>query len=292
MEQQKSSVIIRTSTNKEYKLPHTESIHLLDKIFTIHREHKYLYAFNENEIEIFTLSPFNKTKSVKYPKDVIDLCAVADLMYVLTKDCLYVHGDNVFASAQGDFENAHLVPIYTNISADGIKEQNDLNNMFIGVQGTKQLEIFSKQLQRTRVFKAQASFSVRDVLIIGNLTQLQIYIKNRDPINVMLPEMICAVICDQLFSKIIVATADGSLHCISTEGDKPVPMRYHECPAKYLAISSCGSYLFSADRNRMVVWDLQYLVVVKFHDFENEIRGFKLYLDGDKVYGNLPISLE
>lgn len=279
----RSSLAVHTATSKEVRLVEAQAVYTFPSPFALHPRQDYLYLFN-GDIEVYTTTPMNMVDKIPYRKSIRDMLLTADALYILNDDSIIVHSADSFNVLSGDFRDCKLQAVCAQAGGDG-------QAWCIGVQRKNVLEIYDGTFRRENVFRCQCSHASRDILLLGDFNRLVVFIKGNKAMEVALPENISSVTTDPLFSRVFCAGQDNAVYCVSVCGEPLQKMEYHTSPVKFMRISFCGEFLYTADANRLCVWNTASLAVLGFVDFENPIEGLGLILEGNRVYGQVPIDI-
>lgn len=255
----KNGLIIRSNTKKDVKLPATYKIYTIESKFALDSKMEYLYKCtckqSDNVIIASTISPLNEVKNIEYKKEIKDMAIKGNNMFLLNDYSLTLYSKTNFNVFNDSFKDYTLIPFYS----------VDNSNSIIAVQNNQQLQIFDENLIRKGTLKCQCAFSMRDILLIGDMNILKIYLKiymlnvdnfcGRQPnLEFSLPDFIVAITTDILFSKIYCATQDNKIYVIDLNGEKMGTLNYHDLKILKMKLSFCGKYLYSHDSNRICVW--------------------------------------
>lgn len=264
----RNGLILQSNTNKEFNLPETHSISCISSIFTIDPKKEYLYAVDEGIVS-YTTNPLNIIKKSDYKKKIKCICASSQCLYILNDDSLVFYSKHGFNVISADFKDSKLQLI---------------DKEMIGVQNMKELIVFDKTFRRNAVFRCQCSYSAKDILLIGFITTLKVYLKEALKFEVIMPAYITCTITDNLFTKIYCATQDNNIYCYDLTGKPLATMEYHTKPVQRLRLSFCGNFLYSSDGNRLCIWNTQHNVVIGYVDIEEGIEDFDTLLIDDFQY--------
>lgn len=325
----KSSLILRTTGNREYKLPETSSIISIQNIFTIDPSGSYIYAA-DNPIQIYTTFPYNLIDTINYKKNIKDLLKTKNDLFILDENTLVSHSKDNFNEIVGNFENCRLLNVFTGVSMLNSIAEARHGNVFtdsrtfnsdskpetghivnnkpistlkaidsacdeqpnaIGVQSLKELTVYDFSLNKLRTYRGQCSYSIKDILIIGDFNNLKIYIKDNLAVDIAMPDYIKCVLCDPLFSRVYCATQEY-LYCLSTSGDPMIKMDYHSSPIKNMKLNMSADILYTLDGKVMCVWDAINCVVIGYTEFDNEVFDFDIFVDGNRKYDFDPYNMK
>lgn len=289
MKEFKSSVLVQTVTTKDHRLKETSKIIAIPKRFTITPDQSYIYSADKS-IEIHTTVPFNTADKIEYKRSITDLLITEKFLFVLNDGSIAVHSTETFNEISEDFKGSKLVRIVTeemiySNSTDGN------HKCLVGVQNMEKLRIYDQNLRLIRNYRCQCSFSEKDILIIGNLNILKIYIKNQLRAEIAMQDYITCVSTDPLFTRVFCGLQNNSICAVSTSGEPLQKMEYHSCPVKKMCLNLTGEYLYSCDGKMICLWDLNGMVVADFVEFENDIADFEVFEDGDRKYKEIPVVI-
>ncbi|AFN83702.1 hypothetical protein EROM_090860 [Encephalitozoon romaleae SJ-2008] len=257
-----STVLVETDAKRDFKLPHTRQMILIETVFAIQSSPfpKYLYVYDKG-FTVYQLAPFKPIKTFGYSGEVIDVGIIKGKMAILSKDSIIVYNRDEDYVVTGKF--------------DGRLSEVDGK---LGLQERAKLTLYSlDSLNVESVYKANAHYSVRDVLVTSFDNTVSLYCKGKKLIEISMPERICRVCTDPLLTNIYCGSSDGTIFCCNTSYMEPVTMRYHKSKIVGLDISFCGRHLYSADMEGVVcIWDIKFNVVVGKVSMETAIRGIKV----------------
>lgn len=270
----RSSIIVRTATKRELKLPETSAVHAFPALFAVSPSQEYLYVHSAG-IEIYTTAPINKVHRIEYKEAANDMLVAEDTLYILNDESLIAHSKDIFNAVREDFRGARLL----RLPARG-------KSTCVGVQKRNELAIYD-MADRTRVnlFRCQCSHAQRDLLLLGDFNILKIFVKGDEALEVALPDSICCIVADALFSRVFCAMHDGAVYCLSMCGEPLRRMEYHREPVKFMRLSLCNRLLYTADTKMLCVWSAVDCVVLGFVELDCGIEGLDLVLDGERTYG-------
>lgn len=291
----KSSLIIRTSSKIDISLRGVVNIITIPSVFSIHPKQNYIYLYNDNAIDIKTVAPLLTVDTISYKKDIKDMLIIDNTLYILNEQSIISHGgkNERFNSLNGNFENSRLI---------------DICNGNIGVQKTNELEIYSPRFVKLMSHRCQCSFAMRGCLILGDFNNLKVFIKDELQFQVAMPDNISCIIADPIFSKIFCATIDNNIYRISLNGQNLIKlgsladnkiatddiltkMDYHSEPVKFMKLSFCGEYLYTADTKMVCVWGTKHCVAMGVSVLDADIEGLGIILDGNRTYSAPPIDI-
>lgn len=264
----RTGLIIQSNSNKDFSLPETHSIMCIPFKFSVDSKKEYMYTI-ENGITSYTTNPLNKIRSDNYKKEILQICASKNCLYLLNKDSLVFYSKDGFSVISADFKDSTLLL---------------LDKDMIGVQNMKELTVFDTNSKRNAVFRCQCSFSSRDILLIGFVTTLKAYIKETLEFEIIMPAYITSIVVDNLFTKIYCSTQDNNIYCYDLNGLPLSTLEYHQSPVKKLRLSFCGKFLYSADEARICVWSTLHNVVLGYADIAEGIVDFDTILVDDFQY--------
>ena len=280
----KSSLILRTNSNKEPKLAHTASIYTFKHLFATHPSMSYLYVFS-SAIEIYTTSPFNLVKSIDYKKEINDMLLTKDTLYVINDNSITSYSSNDFNVVSSNFKNCKLVRIAS------YSQNESERNRHVGVQSKSELTIYDGSFNRLDVFRCQCAYSIRDILMLGDFNTAKIYVKGERILEIAMPDYISCITTDPLFSRVYCATNDNSIYGISMSDQSLRKMEYHTQPVKFMKLSICGEYLYTADNTMLCVWNTKSDVVVGFVEIDEGIDDLDVFIEGNRNYNEIPVLI-
>lgn len=257
-----STVLVETDAKKDFKLPHTRQMILVGTVFAIQSSPfpKYLYVYNKG-LTVYQLAPFKPIEVFEYSGEVVDVAIIKGKMAILSKDSIIVYNRDEDYVVAGKF--------------DGKLSEVDGK---LGVQERAKLTVYSlDSLDVESVYKANAHYSVRDVLVTSFDNTVSLYCKGKKILEISMPERICRVCTDPLLTNIYCGSSDGTIFCCNTSYMEPISMKYHKSEIVGLDMSFCGRYLYSADIEGIIcIWDIKFNVVIGKVSMESEIRGIKV----------------
>lgn len=268
----KTGLVIKSSTKKELRLPETFGVQVVEDRFCTDPRKEFLYSTNDG-ISVYTSSPLNLVKKLDYKKEILDIIATDTALFLLNDSSLTLYSKTGFNTTSNNFKDSRLILVFSETSM-----------IYPGVQTKKELQIYSLDLTRTHIFKCQCSFSCRDILLLGDINMLKVYVKNTKRFEVCMPDYITCILSDPLFAKIYCATQDNNIYVIDLSGRPMETLDYHEDPVRQMRLSLCGRFLYAADKRRVCVWDTRNEIVVGFADVEEGIDQIETILMDDRKY--------
>ncbi|KAG5858548.1 hypothetical protein KMI_14g19310 [Encephalitozoon hellem] len=256
-----STLLVETDAKKDFRLPHTRQMILVGAVFAVQSSPfpKYLYVYDKG-FTAYQLVPFKPIETFEYSGEVLDIFVIKGKMVILSKDSVIVYNGDERCVITGEF-GGKLSEI------DGK----------LGIQERAKLTIYSlDSLEVQDVHKANAHYSIRDVLITSFDTTVSLHRKGKKILEISMPERICTVCTDPLLTNIYCGSDDGTIFCCNANHMEPTAMKYHKSRIVGLDISFCGRYLYSADAEGVVcIWDAKFNVVIGKACMESEVRGIK-----------------
>lgn len=271
-----SLVIKKPRGKSNYSLPNT-NILLVNEDFFFDYRSRFLYLFSGNDISAYTPNPFNKIKSTLYKKEIKDILVVEDLPFFLTDDTLISYSKINFNIYSDDFRNSKFVKIAK--TSNGNRP-----NFLLAVQRGNDIHIFDDNLHRTKIISGSHSFIIDDCLIVGFLNTISL-MRNDNTTKILIPDIISCLSANKEF--IFCATTDFKIYKIDLRSNQMTVLDYHDKIVNELEISICGKYLYSNDKNKICVWNIQDDIVMGFIDDE---EGFDRICAIDDVDINLNFS--
>lgn len=270
----KTGLIIRSPTKRELSLPETFGVQVIGDRFCTDPRGEYLYSASDG-ISVYTTAPLNLVKKLDYKKDISDIIAADTALFLLNDSSLTLYSKTGFNVVSSNFKDSKLILVFSESS-----------KMCPGVQTKKELQIYDANLTRTHIFKCQCSFSSRDILLLGDINVLKVYVKNAKRFEMAMPDYITCILSDPLFAKIYCATQDNNIYAVDLSGRPMETLDYHEGPVMQMRLSLCGRFLYTADRKRICVWDTRNDIVVGFADVEEGIDQIETIIMDDRSYSD------
>lgn len=257
----KNGVLIRSKTKKDLKFADTH-LYAFQNCFAVDQRLEFIYSYDDGII-VHTTNPMNQIKKIEYKYKVRDIAVGKEHIYLLNDTSLVLYSKSGFNVLTKDFKECRVKMI-----GDGL----------IGIQGRAELSIYTHAFICQSVFSAQCSFSGHDVLLLGDMNTVRVYIKGKKAFEVAMPGYVTSLVTDALFSKIYGATQDGKIYVLSLNGEELRMMEYHTKAVIEMKISFTGEYLYSSDGERICVWSTESGVVVGFVDVEEGVEGLEIFL--------------
>lgn len=264
----KTGLILNSKTKKSLSLPETFQIHIFQFKFAVDQKFEFIYV-NESGIAVYTTNPINFIKKIDYKKEIKSIAVGSEHLYILSDDSLTLYSKTGFNILTKDFKNCTLKNIYNN---------------FIGIQKKSELEIYDNSFTRIDIIKGQCSYSNVDVLLVGDMNVVKVYIRNKKVFEISMPSFVIELVTDPLFSKIYCAAEDNIIYVFDLNGLPLKTMKYHTKTVRKMRLSFCGKFLYSSDDERICVWSTEDLVIKGYCDIEEGIEDFELFLVDDFEY--------
>ena len=271
-----SSLVVRTLTSHDHKLPRTASLFYMSNLFAISTDQSVIYTINNGWLEMYGTSPMVLIGKIPYKSDVLSLISLPNYLVILNINHIILFNGKIINKIDDDFKDCNLI---------GIKS----NNWYYGVQSKHNLRIYDDTGNKLDVLDCQSSYATDNILLIGNMNELILFINESRVATILLPGRIRTLICDQLFTSIFCSQPNGDIHLISTSGKSERILKYHENEVKSMKLSICGELLYSHDGRLLCVWDIAKGVVIGQTDHENEILQLELFMSGERAKPTQPI---
>lgn len=266
----KNGILLLSKSKKDFKLPETHIIQCFQNTFAIEPKRNFIYIA-EMGIAVYSINPINKIKKVEYKKEIEQITAGRNCLYLLNNESLVLYSKNKFNVILGEFTGCGIMP---------------MDSDRVGIQNKAILDIYDGSLTKVESYNCQCSFSSRDILIIGNVSMASVVIKGNKVLDISMPGYITSITTDPLFSKIFCATEDNNIYAFDLNGKPLLTLEYHEKPVKQMKLDFTGEHLYSSDGVRMCVWGVRDGTVRGYIDVEDGIESFEVVLIDEFTYEN------
>lgn len=264
----KTGLVLHSKSKKDLRLAETHQIHCLEHKFAVDPKMQFVYS-TEGGISVYTSNPLNPLKRVDYKGKIGDIAAGRDHLYILNDDSLVLYSKNGFNVLSKDFTNCKVKAIGDNL---------------VGIQSRSELTIYNHSFACTNILNCQCSFYSRDILLLGDMNVVKVYVKNNRAFEVSMPSYITCLTTDPLFSRIYCATQDNNIYAFDLGGLPLKTLEYHTKPVQQMKLSFCGQYLYSSDGERLCTWSTVDCVVRGYVDAGADIESFETFLVDDFEY--------
>lgn len=287
-----SVLLLRCASNREVRLKGAERVLNIPGPFTVSLDQSYVYTYGRSAVRLHSVLPYREIKSKEYPETVRLLSAGRQSLCLLADESLSFYSRAVYNRLSADFTDASAIyhlNYFPGCAGSGSgSEAGGASSGFVAVQRTDRLAVYNEQGQYQGALACQCSCADTDVLVLGEGSVLRVHVagKPADAFSVSLPDTIVSVLVDGLFSRVYAAVVDGCVYCLSMEGHPRRRMEYHREPVRYMRLSVCGSFLYTADARRLCVWDTGSQAVVDTVELDQEIGGLGLVVEGNRIYSD------
>ncbi|ELA41287.1 uncharacterized protein VICG_01660 [Vittaforma corneae ATCC 50505] len=264
----KTGLILHSKSKKDLKLAEAHQIYCFEHHFAIDPSMQFIYS-TESGISVYSSNPISLVRRVDYRREIKDMSAGRDHLYILNDDSLVLYSKNGFNVLSKNFTNCTVKAI-----------GDDL----IGVQSRSDLAIYNHAFVCKAILNCQCSFYCRDILLLGDMNIVKVYIKGNKAFEVSMPDYITCLITDPLFSRIYCATQDSNIHVFDLNGLPLKTLEYHTKPVRQMKLSFCGQYLYSSDGGRICVWNITDCIARGYVDVEETVESFETLLVDDFEY--------
>ncbi|WUR04391.1 WD40 repeat domain-containing protein [Vairimorpha necatrix] len=246
-----SSILLQTDSDKDITLLNTSKILCTKDLSTTNN--RFIYTVSD-KLRIYRLNPYSLVEEIEIKLKV-------DLILVIKNDIFYVGEGRLIKNMK---ENISLQE-----SVFGISNVEDK----VGVQFADKLVLYDFDLNKVKEYKCTSSFYVDGVLLLGYKNHLQII--TRSALDIYLEDDITCITCDILFSRIFCGSTSGKIYQINMDGTPNKILDYHETSVKFVKMSMCDRFLYSADESGLLlIWED---VVVDRVKLDN-IKGLEVYI--------------
>lgn len=274
----KSILYVRSATRREHALPETAAVIPLDKPFAVAPSQALVFVHSKDTLELHSVAPSTCVRTVAHQQDCQQLLCTHTALYCTAGTTLAVYRNGHYA------QHEKLVPA----APTALVALWGAGGEGVGLQLPEHLFVFNLDMQLVAQHKAQCSATGRDVLVMGDENVLRIAVKGAVVAEVVLPERLTALCVDPLFGAVYCGAHNGVIYAVSLAGEALRSWEYHAGAVRFLRMSGCGRFLYSAEAQMVCVWDVAYGVVVGRSEFADAIEGMEVVWAGERKPVEMP----